>query len=235
MTDLDIIAAVYFIFCWFGFSLFLQFGLFSKRPSLSDAMDKHRKTWFTTASHRELRMIDTSIVAGLQSGVGFFASSTILAIGGCIAALGAADQVTSVFSEIPLTQDANILVIEFKILGLIFILGYSFFKFGWSYRLFNYCGILLGAMPAKRSDENTETADNYARKAGEMNILAARHFTTGMRGIFLSVGYLGWFIGPKVLIITTTLILFVFVRRQYFSAARSAAIGAPAKKKATSE
>jgi uncharacterized membrane protein len=188
-------------------------------------MDKHPKNWFVTASHRELRMIDTSIVAGLQSGVGFFASATILAIGGCVAALGAADQVTSVFSEIPLTQDADILVIEFKLLGLIFVLGYSFFKFGWSYRLFNYCGILLGAIPAKRDDNNGEIADNYARKGGEMNILAARHFTAGMRGIFLSVGYLGWFIGPKFLIITTTLILFVFVRRQYFSAARNVAMG----------
>ncbi|WP_162653789.1 DUF599 family protein [Lentilitoribacter sp. Alg239-R112] len=225
MTTLDIIAATYFIFCWFGFSIFLRYGLFSKRPSLSDAMDKHRKNWFVTASHRELRMIDTSIVAGLQSGVGFFASATILAIGGCVAALGAADQVTSVFSEIPLTQDADILVIEFKLLGLIFVLGYSFFKFGWSYRLFNYCGILLGAIPAKRDDNNGEIADNYARKGGEMNILAARHFTAGMRGIFLSVGYLGWFIGPKFLIITTTLILFVFVRRQYFSAARNVAMG----------
>lgn len=225
MTTLDIIAAVYFIFCWFGFSIFLQYGLSSKRPSLSDAMDKHRKTWFITASHRELRMIDTSIVAGLQSGVAFFASSTILAIGGCIAALGAADKITSVFSDIPITQDTTILAIEFKILGLIFVLGYSFFKFGWSYRLFNYCGILLGAMPAKRTEKNTDTADSYAKKAGEMNVLAARHFTAGMRGIFLSVGYLGWFIGPKFLIITTTLILFVFVRRQYFSAARDAARG----------
>lgn len=225
MTTLDIIAATYFIFCWFGFSIFLRYGVSPKRPSLSDAMDKHRKAWFITASHRELRMIDTSIVAGLQSGVGFFASATILAIGGCVAALGAAAQITSIFSEIPLTEDVSILVIELKILGLIFILGYSFFKFGWSYRLFNYCGILLGALPSRDEDASADSADNYAQQGGEMNILAGRHFTAGMRGIFLSVGYLGWFIGPKVLIITTTLILLVFIRRQYFSAARDVAMG----------
>ena len=224
MTNLDYIATLYFLFCWFGFSLALKINPFSNRKSLSDIMNEHRRAWFITASKRELRMIDTGIVAGLQSGVGFFASSTILAIGGCVAALGSADQITMVFKGIEIAENTDILVIEFKIIGLIIVLGYSFFKFGWSYRLFNYCGILLGAMPMRHDSEHSEETHAYALRAGEMNVLAGRHFTAGLRGIFLSVGYLGWFVSPMALICTTTLVVLVFVRRQYFSAARKAVL-----------
>ncbi len=230
MTDLDYIAFVYFLFCWFGFSIILKLGQITKRVSLSDAMDEHRRGWFLTASRRELRMVDTGVVSGLQSGVGFFASSTIIAIGGCLAALGAADKVTMVFAEIPITEAPDVLIIEAKLAGLIVVLGYSFFKFGWSYRLFNYCGILLGAMPMR--DEKDKGIEIYAQQAGEMNVLAGRHFNAGQRGIFFAVGYLGCFVGPETLILTTTLILLVLIRRQYFSKARDVALSIIDTKKA---
>jgi uncharacterized membrane protein len=41
---------------------------------------------------------------------------------------------------------------ELKVFGLIAIFAYAFFKFGWSYRLFNYSSILFGAIPMKGSD-----------------------------------------------------------------------------------
>ena len=36
---------------------------------------------------------------------------------------------------------------ELKMLGLIVIFVYTFFKFAWSYRLFNYFAIMVGAAP----------------------------------------------------------------------------------------
>lgn len=230
MTDLDYIAFVYFLFCWFGFSVILRLGRLTNKVSLSDAMDEHRRGWFITASRRELRMIDTSIVSGLQSGVGFFASTTMIAIGGCLAALGSAEKVTMVFAEIPITEAPDILIIEAKLAGLIIVLGYTFFKFGWSYRLFNYCGILLGAMPM--SDEKNANIETYAQQAGEMNVLAGRHFNAGQRGIFFAVGYLGCFVGPETLILTTTLVLLVLIRRQFYSKARQVALSIIEAKKA---
>lgn len=230
MTDLDYIAFVYFLFCWFGFSIILRLGRLTKKVSLSDAMDEHRRGWFITASRRELRMIDTGIVSGLQSGVGFFASTTMIAIGGCLAALGSAEKVTMVFAEIPITEAPDILIIEAKLAGLIIVLGYTFFKFGWSYRLFNYCGILLGAMPMR--DEKNASIETYAQQAGEMNVLAGRHFNAGQRGIFFAVGYLGCFVGPETLILTTTLVLLVLIRRQFYSKARQVALSILNAKKA---
>ncbi|TIL97156.1 MAG: DUF599 family protein, partial [Mesorhizobium sp.] len=64
-------------------------------------------------------------------------------------------------------------------------------------------------------------------RAARMNMLAGKHFNSGMRGVFFSIGYLGWFVDPKVFVLSTLLLLAVLVRRQFFSAARQAVIGQP--------
>jgi uncharacterized membrane protein len=59
-------------------------------------------------------------------------------------------------------------------------------------------------------------------RAARMNVLAGGHFNAGLRGIFFSIGYLGWFIGPAVLVVTTMFVFAVLLRRQFFSRARAA-------------
>jgi uncharacterized membrane protein len=61
-------------------------------------------------------------------------------------------------------------------------------------------------------------------RATRMNVLAGRHFNAGLRGVFFSLGYLGWFVGPEAFALTTTLLFAVLLRRQFFSAARLAVI-----------
>jgi uncharacterized membrane protein len=62
-------------------------------------------------------------------------------------------------------------------------------------------------------------------KALRFNLLAGRHYNAGLRSIFLSIGFMGWYAGPYVFIASTLFILSVLVRRQYFSRAREALIG----------
>ena len=57
-----------------------------------------------------------------------------------------------------------------------------------------------------------------------MNILAAKHFNAGLRAIFLSIGYLGWFVSPYVFVLTTLLVIVVLIRRQFYSEAREAVL-----------
>ena len=178
-----------------------------------------------TMARRDMRMVDTSIMGGLQQGTAFFASSCLLAIGGCFALLGATDAVLDVLGELPATDADARPVFEAKVLGLVAVLCYAFFKFGWSYRLFNYCSILIGAVPVAREDGQTDAEiDASVARAAQMNMLAGKHFNAGLRAIFFSIGYLGWFVGPWVFIATTTFILGVLIRRQFFSAARRAVL-----------
>lgn len=217
------LAIAWFALAWIGFATLTDGRFPIGRISLTRAMNAHRRRWMRTAARRDLRMIDTAILAGLQNGTAFFASTTIFAIGGCFALLGATDQVLDVAHDLPIPLVADRAAFEFKVFGLIGIFAYAFFKFGWSYRLFNYSSILFGAIPMKDDvADNPAVLEAAADQAADINILAGRHFNAGLRAIFLSIGYLGWFAGPQVLMGTTTLVLLVLLRRQFLSHARTA-------------
>lgn len=224
MSHLDVAALAFFVAGWL-FHTAAANGHIVKRLSLTRAMNAQRAAWMATMARREVRIVDTSIMNGLQQGTAFFASSSLIAIGGCFALLGASDRVLAVLSDVPLAGDTARPLFEVKVFGLIFILAYSFFKFGWAYRLFNYCSILIGAVPhltaSKEPDEAIHTA---VMRATRMNVLAGKHFNAGLRGIFFSIGYLGWFVDARVFFLTTALLLAVLIRRQFFSEARQAVL-----------
>lgn len=224
LSTADLAALAFFLVVWAFHSLATDGKLFD-RVSLSSAMNRQRETWMRTMARRDLRMIDTSIMLGLQQGTAFFGSSALIAVGGCFALIGSSDRVLNVLSDLPLSTAAARPIFEVKVIGLILLLAYSFFKFGWSYRLFNYCSILIGAVPVSKDEAgHVEETEKAVVRAAKMNVLAGKHFNAGLRGIFFSIGYLGWFVGPTVFALTTLLILAVLVRRQFFSAARRAVL-----------
>ena len=220
----DLAALAFFLAVWLVHGLAVD-GRLGRRVSLSVAMNRQREIWMETMARRDLRMIDTSIMTGLQQGTAFFASSSLIAIGGCFALLNSRETVHNVLAELPFFAEPGPGAFELKVIGLMALLAHAFFKFGWSYRLFNYCSILIGAVPALRDEaSHSEETDIAVWRATRRNILAGKHFNAGLRGIFFSIGYLGWFIGPEALAFTTLWLLAVLVRRQFFTAAREAVI-----------
>jgi len=223
MTSVDYLALALFAGLWVAFSALTGNTRILPRPSLTQLMAERRREWIRNSLSRELKMIDTQIMAGLQNGTAFFASTSIFAIGGCFALLGAAQQAETVFQDLPFVMSGGRAAFELKVCGLTAIFGYSFFKFGWSYRLFNYCTILFGALPMTRDMQgNPAAAERAADRVASMNIIAASHFNAGLRAIFLSIGYLGWFASAYFFMATTVFVIIVLVRRQFFSAARLA-------------
>lgn len=224
LSGLDIAALAFFLAGWIFHALGSE-GHIVKRMSLTRAMNAQRAAWMATMARREVRIVDTSIMNGLQQGTAFFASSSLIAVGGCFALLGASDRVLAILSDVPLAGATARPLFEIKVIGLIVILAYSFFKFGWAYRLFNYCSILIGAVPQLRlGSEPDEAIEIAVLRATHMNQLAGKHFNAGLRGIFFSIGYLGWFIDARVFFVTTIVLLAVLVRRQFFSEARQAVL-----------
>lgn len=188
-------------------------------------MAHKRREWMLAFSERDLRMFDEGILSGLQSGTGFMGTVSIFAIGGCFALLNSTDVVLAIFRDFEVVDTTLRGAWNIKIIGLTFIFVYSFFKFAWSYRLFNYCGILMGAVPMVGSALPEEIREQ-ALLAAEMNITASKHFTAGIRGIFFGFAFLGWLIGPYVLIGSTLCVSAVLIRRQFFSKARKVLIDA---------
>ncbi len=224
LTPTDLFALAVFMAVWVFHALAAGGHIFN-RVSLTTAMNAQRVAWMHTMGRRELRMIDTSIMVGLQQGTAFFASSALFAIGGCFALLNASDHVLMIVAELPLAAEHSRQAFELKIIGLIAILAYAFFKFGWSYRLFNYCSILIGAVPMHKDGAHDPAEMEAAiQRSARMNMLAGTHFNAGLRGIFFSIGYLGWFVNPLVFMLTTSLLFAVLLRRQFFSEARNVAV-----------
>lgn len=225
MTLADYVALALFVILWCVYSWLSagSGGKFLPRKSLNRVMAERRKRWIYNSLKRDLKMIDTQILAGLQNGTAFFASTSILAIGGCFAMLGAAERVESVFQDLSIASFGDRTSFELKVCGLTVIFGYAFFKFGWSYRLFNYCTILFGALPMMHDASNDRpAAERAADQVIKMNTIAAGHFNSGLRAFFLSIGYLGWFAGPYMFMATTIVVIVALTRRQYFSEARLA-------------
>jgi uncharacterized membrane protein len=223
MTHTDYFALAFFIATWALFNWLTSVDRTSSYVSITRAMAIHRARWIRNSMTRDLKMIDTQIMAGLQNGTGFFASTSIFALGGCFALLGATDQVEAIFKDLPIMLQGGRQGFELKVGGLAVIFAYSFFKFGWSYRLFNYCSILFGGLPMHgEALKDPEHAVRAADRVIKLNIIAAKHFNAGLRAIFLSIGYLGWFVNAYVFMAMTVFVFFVLVRRQFFSEAREA-------------
>ena len=226
-APIDFIAVGWFIGAWVIYSLIIWHFSQTGR-SLSSAMDHQRRQWMHTMARRDLRMIDTGIMGGLQNGTAFFASTSLIAIGGGFALLSSTDQVYGVLRDLSMAATAPRGLFEVKAIGLTLIFGFAFFEFGWSYRLFNYASILIGATPSAAHAGEAE-AIAAADRAATFTISAGRHFNHGLRAFFFAVGYLGWFINGWVLIATTTLILMMQLYRQFLSPAARAVIDAARK------
>ena len=184
-------------------------------------MNQYRRRWMEQMAGRENRIVDTTIMASLQNGTAFFASTSLIAIGGSLALIRSADDVLRLFGQDMPGVEAARLAWELKVAGLALIFVYAFFKFAWAYRLFNYAAILVGAVPMPRGD-NGEAVEQAARRAGAMNVVAARHFNRGQRAYFFALAYLGWFASAYVLMAGTAAVLYVMWRRQFASDAREA-------------
>lgn len=223
LTTLDYFGLAFFVVAWAAYHVMIDRSLRTRR-SLSGLMDAERRRWMEQMSRREVRIVDTAITGSLQNGTAFFASTSLLALGGALTLLRATDDVLKVFSDLPFGIETTRGLWELKVIGLGVIFGYAFFKFAWSYRLFNYSAILVGSTPPVDSPD-AEARERAARRAANMNIVAGRHFTRGQRAFFFSFGYLGWFVSPYALMAMTAAIAATIARRQFSSDARNALLG----------
>ncbi len=218
---LTIIAPILFIVLWAVQSWLIEYSSWSKK-GLTHLMGEERRRWIATMADRDLRMIDTGIIAGLQSGTAFFASTSLLAIGGAFSLIASPDPFLELAAAIPYTTPSSTLLFEAKAIGLMFIFAFAFLKFGWSYRLFNYTSILVGSVPMKDHDYDQKDYDAQVRKATQMSIQAGREFARGQRAFFIAIAYLGWFLSDGVFILSTLAMYAMLSYRQFFSPASKA-------------
>ncbi len=221
----DYLGLGFFIISWWAYHVVVEQGLLGVH-GLNRAIDDYRIRWMAEMSRRDVRIVDSSIMASLQNGTAFFASTSIIAFGTSAALLRSTDSALKLFSDLPFAQETTRALWEFKVIGLAVIFGYAFFKFSWSYRLFNFATVLLGATPPLTGGD-VAARRLVAWRTAQMNISAARHFSRGQRAFFFALAYIGWFVNPWLFMLTTAAIVFVMAKRQYASDASRAIAALP--------
>lgn len=189
----------------------------TRAPSVSVLMAEYRREWMRMMVTRQTRMFDAQVLSTLRQGASFFASATMIAIGGGLALIGNAERLQGLATDLTMTQDP-IFVWEVKLLVTLAFLANAFLKFVWSHRLFGYCAILIAAVP---NDPEDAAALPRAAKAAEVNITAARSFNRGLRSVYFALGSAAWLLGTLALIAATLITLFVLWRREFASQSRA--------------
>jgi uncharacterized membrane protein len=187
-----------------------------KHASVSVLMAEYRREWMRQMVTREPRIYDAAILASLRQGTAFFASASLISIGGVLALIGNTDQLIGIADDLTLDRDPSI-VWELKLLVTLFFVTNAFLKFVWSNRLFGYCAVLMSAVPNDITDPRTIPR---AMQAAEINVTAARGFNRGLRSVYFGLASVAWLAGPIALIGASLITCLVLWRREFASQSR---------------
>lgn len=210
----DCAAFTGFVLAWLAYNWFADHKSRNCR-SVTQAIHVHREIWMRRMLERENRIVDSTLIGNLMRSVAFLASTTIIIIGGLLAALGATEQTMALTADLAFVASTSPLMWELKLLILLFIFVYAFFKFTWSLRQFNYCNILMGAAPLSFSQ--AEEIDAYARRAARLNYLAGSQFNQGLRAYYFGLAVLSWFLSPWLFMLASAWIIMVLYWREFAS------------------
>lgn len=224
MTVLDLLAVGWMVFLLCGMSWYVDSGPRASE-SASGIMRVKRLRWMEEMALREVRIVDSALLRGLQSGSSFFASTSLICLGGLLAMMGQAERLAEVADSMPFAHPSGPEAFQVRLIAPVAMIVFSFFKFAWAQRLFGYCAVMIGATPDRRSGNEAEVLA-AARDAGELNWLAARSFTRGLRGLYFTLGSLAFLIGPLALIASASAVALMIHRREFLSESRSAMLGA---------
>ncbi len=208
----NLLAPLWFFLCWIGYARFADRQR-ARRNTLAARVHEYRLAWMEQMLARENRIVDIAIVRLLVQNISFFASGAVLIIGGLVAILGAGEKAMQVIRHIPFAEQVAPLVWDLKVLLLVLVFVYAFFKFTWSLRQFNYLAVVLGAAPAP----TVPGAGAFAHRAAEVATRAGDHFNRGMRAYYFGLAALGWFVHPYVLILASAWVVLVVYRREFRS------------------
>ena len=208
---LDIIALAGFIGAWVGYAITIEWMPFG-RQSLNARMNRYREEWVPHPRARDAhgrhadhggaakrhRVLRLDVAARHRRSVD---------------AAVATEELILVVSGLPFGIQATRELWEAKTVGLVLI-----FIMLLQVRLV-VSAVQLRGDPGRRHavrlGKGHSEAAAHVRRTARLFEAAALHFNRGQRAFFFAIGYLGWFVGPVVLMIATVAVLWTMWRRQF--------------------
>ena len=213
---IDWVALSFYLAGWAGYASFAK-RRSTLRPSVLASTNRIRRQWMLQATHREVRVVDGVVIQNLSTSPSFFASTTILIIGGLLAVLGTGDKASELVTELPFAARTSVLVFDLKLVLLTAIFIYAFFRFTWSLRQYSFGALLVGSAPPHDRIESDAEREQFADRAGRVMGLAAESFNDGLRAYYFAFAAVAWFFSPWTFLAATAGVLVILYRREFRS------------------
>ena len=211
----DWLAVLLFFAGWTGYARFAKRRSRSQ-PSILGCTNRWRGEWMWQALGRDNRIVDAAVTQSLSASPAFFASTSILVVGGLLAALAGGGQASDLMRDLPFAARTSVLVFDLKLGLLAAIFVYAFFRFTWSMRQYSFGAVLVGAAPPP-GDLDAAARERFAQRAGQVMGLAAETFNDGLRACYLAFAAVAWFLSPWAFIAVTAGVIRVLYQREFHS------------------
>ena len=210
-------AALLLFFAGWGVYVWFARHLADQRPSLLASTNRIRRDWMLQVTHREVRVVDGVLLQNMSTSPSFFASTTILIIGGLLALLGS-NSASQVVNEIPFAVRTSSLVFDMKVALMLAIFVYAFFRFTWSMRQYTFGALMVASAPEEwQFAEQQLSREAFAERAGRVVGLAAETFNDGLRACYFAFAAMGWFVSPVLFAVATGGVIYVLYQREFNS------------------
>ena len=214
---IDWVGVAVFVGGWAAYAWFAR-RLAQTHPSILASTNRIRREWMLQTTWREVRVVDGVVIQNLSTSPSFFASTTILIIGGLLAVLSATDKATDLVREIPFAARTSVLIFDLKLGLLVVVFVYAFFRFTWSMRQYTFGALLVASAPeAKQFIERGLSRDAFADRAGRVVGLAAETFNDGLRAYYFAFAAIGWFFSPVAFMCATAGVIYILYQREFRS------------------
>lgn len=213
---LNLVALAWFLICFRGYMFYAERK--SRTTScLASVMHLYRKEWMTRILMREVRISDTAAIANLERTVAFFASTTMLVLAGLMTLLSYTDRAITLVQHLPLVHPSSPLEWEMKLLILLTMFVYAFFKFTWSLRQYGFVSVMIGASPLPSDGLDERHVQAHATRMARMGSMAANNFNVGLRTYYFSLAVLCWLINPWLFMAVSAGVVYVLYNREFTS------------------
>ncbi len=211
----DILAFGWFMVMWVGYTLFADRLGATRRPA-TQVMHEYRVRWMERMLDRDNRMADINIVTAHMRSAMLFTSITILILAGVMTMLGNLGKAREVASNLSFAVEASREMWEIKVIVLMLIFVYAFFKYAWCLRQFNFALVFIGAAPLPE-EVNARERKDYPERGARLVDRGINAFNRGLRAYYFSLAMLAWFLGPVYLAAAALWVVAVLYRRDFRS------------------
>jgi uncharacterized membrane protein len=191
---------------------------------LNARMREIRARWMRRSLEREDRVIDAILTGHSINSITLFCSATLLIVVALLGLLTNADAAYGISTTSTFVTHTTFELFQVKLIGLVCVFVYGFYRFTWALLQYNYFLALVGSSPP-RQQLAPATVDQLGNQMSAVLNSAVTSFHSGFRTYYYALAWVGWFFHPLVFIAATAFVTFVLVYRQLASPSAGAIKG----------